>query len=437
MDGFRIPLAARRISRTVVISTALVAAAALAGSSGVLADDSQAIDARVKQLEDAVKQQEKLISQQQQQLLKQQLELQSLGGVDLDNVRGAVAPEDAGTTQPGSGDTSPSSPATQPVGVPPAEEDKSRPPKVTVLSDQGGVLTPAGKLVLEPSIEYSHSSTNRLTFRGVELQDTVLIGVIDASAASRDLISPALTARSGVTDRLEVEAKIPYVHRSDRVTFTIPRVNQPDIQETSNLTGDDLGDIEVAGHYQITGEPPFVVGNLRFKTTTGKGPFDVKRDQFGVEQELSTGSGFYGVEPSVTVIYPSDPAVLFANVGYQWNVADSVNKNIGGSIIGNVDPGDAIEATVGMGFSVNDRLSFDLGYKHDYIMETTTKVTDAQTGAKRTDKSDTLTVGSLLFGLGYRLTDSVNLNMDFEFGVTGDAPDMSATLRVPVLFDMN
>jgi len=34
--------------------------------------------------------------------------------------------------------------------------------------------------------------------------------------------------------------------------------------------------------------------------------------------------------------------------------------------------------------------------------------------------------------MGYRVSDSVNLNLDFEFGVTADAPDMTATLRVPI-----
>ncbi|HTO85381.1 MAG TPA: transporter, partial [Methylomirabilota bacterium] len=187
---------------------------------------------------------------------------------------------------------------------------------------------------------------------------------------------------------------------------------------------------------QITGSPPYVIGNFTFKTETGTGPFDIKRDAFGVEQDLATGSGFYSAEPNVTVIYPSDPAVLFANVGYEWNIGQSVGKNIGGEIVDSFDPGDGIDATVGMGFSVNDRLTFDLGYKHSFLMATQTKVTDPTNNTTRIDKSESLTLGSLLFGLGYRVSDNINLNLDFEFGVTADAPDMTATLRVPIAFSL-
>jgi hypothetical protein len=423
---------AARLKFKWILLPAVLCAGAFVTAPASHADDSLTVDQRLEQLEADVKAQKALIASQQQQLLKQQLQLQSLGESDLQDVRGTGTPEGA----PAQGSATPTTATQQPVGVAPADENKGKPPKVTVLSEQGGVLTPKGTLVIEPSVEYEHASTNRLTFRGVELQDTVLIGVVDASAASRNLVSPAVTARYGVTDRLEVEAKIPYVYRSDRETFSIPQTNAPNIDETSNLTGDGLGDIEFGAHYQINGTPPYFIGNVSFKTETGTGPFDIKRDAFGVERDLATGSGFYSLEPNITVIYPSDPAVLFANVGYQWNIKQSVNKNIGGEIVDNFDPGDGIDATVGFGFSVNDRLSFDLGYKHTFLMETDTEVTDTTNNTKRTDKSESLTVGSLLFGLGYRVSDNVNINLDFEYGVTADAPDMTATLRVPIAFNL-
>jgi len=416
------------VRRGLSLCIAVLCGAAFAITSPGHADDTLTVDQRLQQLEADLKAQKAVIASQQQQLLKQQIQLQSLSQSDLQDVRGTGAPE--GTPPP-----APVSPA-QPVGVAPADENKGKPPKVTVLSEQGGVLTPKGTLVVEPSVEYEHASTNRLTFRGVELQDTVLIGVIDATSASRNLVSPAITARYGVTDRMEVEAKIPYVYRSDRETFSIPQPNAPNIDETSNLTGSGIGDIELGAHYQLTGSPPYVIGNVTFKTETGTGPFDIKRDAFGVEQDLATGSGFYSVEPNVTLIYPTDPAVLFANVGYEWNIKQSVHKNIGGEIVNNFDPGDGVDATVGFGFSVNDRLSFDLGYKHTFLMATDTNVTDTTNNTSRTDKSESLTVGSLLFGMGYRVSDNVNVNLDFEYGVTADSPDMTATLRVPIAFNL-
>jgi hypothetical protein len=403
------------------------------------ADEPLTVEQRLELLEKTVKAQQELIFRQQQQLLKQQLRLDILQQDELQDVRAAGLPQnsDVATDVPVSPPNQPPTTAgDQPVGVPPAQEEQERPPQVTLLSEQGGVLTPAGSLVLEPSLEYSHASQNRLTFRGVELQDVVLIGVIEASDADRDLVSPALTARYGITNRLEVEAKVPYIYRHDRLSFTIPRVDEPDIQRSETLSGDGLGDVEVAAHYQINGEAPYFIANMRLRTPTGEGPFDINRDSFGVEEELATGSGFFSVQPSITILYPTDPAVLFASLGYDWNVEDDIDKTIGGVIIGTVDPGDAIELTVGMGFAVNDELSFSLGYKHAYVLETRTEVTDTTTGARRTNTSSTLTLGSLLFGLGYRLQDNINLNLDLELGITDDSPDMRATFRVPIAFKL-
>ena len=418
---------------------ALSSACALAHAGISHADESLTVEQRLDQLEQTVKAQQHLISRQQQQLLKQQLQIETLQQQDLEDIRAAGIPGsgDIAADTPASAPDQPSTPpADQPVGVPPAKEEQERPPQVTLLSEQGGVLTPAGSLVVEPSLEYDHASQNRLTFRGVELQDVVLIGVIEASDADRDLVSPALTLRYGITNRLEVEAKVPYVYRHDRLTFTIPRVNEPDIQRTDTLSGNGLGDVEVAGHYQITGAAPYIIGNLRLRLPTGEGPFDIQRDAFGVEEELPTGSGFFSVQPSITLIYPTDPAVLFASIGYDWNIEDDIDKTIGSVIVGTVDPGDAIEITVGMGFAVNDELSFSLGYKHAYVLETRTQITDPTTGAKRTDTSSTLTLGSLLFGLGYRLQDNINLNLDLELGITDDSPDMRAIFRVPIAFNL-
>lgn len=409
------------ISQTILASTCL--------ADGTAAD----IEKRLEALEKAVQTQQKVIEGQQRIIDDQQQKLSTLSPMSLQEIRGAGPAVPAGS--PGAAGAAPGSGTpTQPVGQAPQQER----PQVAVISDQGGVLTPKGHLVVEPSVQYVHTSNNVLTFRGVSLQDTVLIGVIEASNADRDLVSPALTFRYGVTSDLELEAKIPWVYRSDRLTFLIPQAGQPDLQRHQDTSGDSLGDIEFAAHYQITDSPPYLIGNLRFKTTTGKGPFDIKRDSQGIDQESATGSGFYAVEPSLTVLYPTDPAVLFATFTYQWNIGSNVNTKIGSTKIGQVDPGDSVGIALGMGFAVNDDLSFSLGYKYSYYFATTEHVATTSNGitTKGTEKSNTLQLGSLLFGLGYRLTPSVGVNLDGEVGITSDAPDMTITLRVPISLDI-
>ncbi len=409
---------------------ALLSAAQIAVAPIAVAESPEEIEQRLKALEEALEKQQKIILEQQRLLDQQQERLTILDDVQLDFRRGAGPRQASPTPQPGTAPAPTATPPDQPVGEAPEEER----PEISVLTDVGGVLTPTGSLVVEPSLDYSHSNVNRLTFRGIELQETVLIGVIEASDADRDLFSPALTMRYGLFQNFELEAKVPYVYRDDRITFLVPQAGQPDITRSDSLSGDGLGDVELAAHYQITNTSPFVVANLRFKTTTGEGPFDVKRDSFGIEKELPTGSGFYSVEPSVTVIFPTDPAVLFGSLSYQWNFEDDVNEQIGEVTVRDVDPGDTIGLALGMGFSVNDNFSFSLGYKHSLVLGTTTEIeTELE---KRTEKSNTLHVGSFLLGMGYRVSEDVGVNLDLELGATDDAPDMRALLRVPISFDL-
>lgn len=322
----------------------------------------------------------------------------------------------------------------QPVGeAPPAEEER---PEVSIIPDQGGVLTRKGQLVIEPGLEYTHSDNNRFFFQGFEIVDTILIGFIEATEADRDTITASLAARYGITNRLEVEAKVPFLYRRDRTTTTdIDGVTAP---FTSNIEGYGLGDIEVAGHYQMndgTGGWPYFVGNLKVKSTTGTGPFEIDTDANGRAEELATGSGFWSVQPSVTSIFPTDPAVFFSNLGFTWNIAEDVDTTLqgpGGSRhVGRVDPGDSINTSFGMGISLNESTSFSVGYEFNYVFATT------QESDGQTFESDPLNVGSLLLGWSYNYAENMNINISAAVGTTEDAPDFRTGIRIPIRFNVN
>ena len=55
---------------------------------------------------------------------------------------------------------------TQPVPVGQAPAREGRAPEVAPIFDQPGVLTPKGRFVLEPSLQYSYSSSNRIALVG-------------------------------------------------------------------------------------------------------------------------------------------------------------------------------------------------------------------------------------------------------------------------------
>lgn len=389
---------------------------------------------RLEQLEQRLEQQQRQLARQAATIAAQEQRLQAQRRV-LDTLdrrampaSGLVERRAAGPAAAAPVQSQAAPPPSQPVGTaPPAETPAA--PEVRAIPELGGVLTPRGKLVLEPALQFSNSQINRLTFIGVEILEAFQIGLLEAVDVDRDFFSASLTGRYGLTDRLELEAKLPYLYRKDRRVATIPDVDGEAFSRT--LDGDGIGDLELALHYQLGWRWPeqmFYVANLRYKSVTGRGPFEVDRNADGIETELATGSGFHAVEPSLTLLYPSDPAVFFANLGYLWNLEDDVDKTFGEQTVGKVDPGDAVRLSFGMGYAVNPRASFTLGYKHDFIQETDTEINGVRLSTSSLD------VGAMLLGYGFQLTDRAAVNLNLELGVTADAPDVVMTLRLPYTF---
>jgi hypothetical protein len=312
-----------------------------------------------------------------------------------------------------------------PVGEAPPEQPPAT-SAVEALPEGQNALLGQGRLVIEPSIEYSRSSNNRLVFRGVEIVTGVQIGLLEANDTARDTIASSLAVRYALTDRLEVEARAPFIYRSDRVTTLSQNNNQT--TQTFELDGSNLGDVEVSARYQLNrgrnGMPLFVAG-ARIKSDTGQGPFDLDRDAQGVSTELATGSGFWGLQGSVSMLYPSDPVVLFANASYLYNIGRDIDQTFGTVTVGHVEPGDSIGAGFGFGFALNPRFSYSLGYSHSYVMPTETELNGT------TQESTSLQVGTLQVGMSYRASERLTLSSSVDVGVTEDAPDVRVSFRTP------
>lgn len=375
-----------------------------------------------EQRQHIVKMQGQLITQQAQ---IDRLSSFALAEAPLDMFRGTGMGQGiAGPALPGPGSDAVALPDA-PVGeAPPPSESTAE--RVAAVPEGQGVLTRAGNLIFEPSFEYTRSSTNRLVFRGIELIPGIQIGLIEATDADRDTLVGTASLRYGISDRLEAEVRIPYLYRNDRIEVVQQR--DEGIVRSIALREDGVGDAEFSLRYQFNrpvGQKPIFVGTLRVKSDTGKGPFEVGYDEFGVATGLATGSGFWAVQPGLNFLMPSDPAVIYGGAAYLYHIPRDVNKLVGEVLIGRVDPGDAVSANIGFGFALNPRFSFSLGYRHNYIFPTKTEIGDTH------QKSNYIHVGSLNFGMSYRLTERDVLNMGFEIGVTEDAPDVSITLRMP------
>ncbi len=307
-----------------------------------------------------------------------------------------------------------------------------RPPQIEALANQGGILSPAGMLTYESALEYTNTTNNLFSFNGVELAQVVLVGVLNNSTVRHQVAQYSGRFRLGLTDRLEVDVHAPYVYRNDALTQTNPATN---VTTQSTEEGAGLGDIDMGVSYQMNNGQqgwPFLIGNLRYKANNADGPYDIPYNASNITSRLPTGTGFQTAEASVTAIKVSDPAVLFANLGYVYDVPRDINRNFGTTRITSVDPGNAINALFGIGFAINQDTSFSLGYKHSYVFSTNQNSIDLSNGQSSNFRSGTLEVGTLELGLNYAFTPQTSLNVNIEAGVTNDAPDVHLLFRVPI-----
>lgn len=354
----------------------------------------------------------------------------------------AVAPPQQGQPQQGeSADPQTMAGVEEPVGQPP--ERNTRPPEIAPITDQPGVLTGEGKLVVEPGLQYGYSSNNRVALVGYTVIPAILIGLVDVREVKTTTYLASVALRYGITKRLEIEAKVPYVHASgstvSREIFTGTAVDN-----VFNASGTGLGDVEATLRYQLNygnEKMPYFIGWLRYKSATGKDPFEVVTDCItrcvgnatgtGLPLGLPTGTGFQALQPGITWLLPTDPAVFFGTFSYLHNFArDNVSRTVLNGQkedLGKIAPGDIFEFSFGMGLALNEKASFSIGYDQAIIWPT-------KQNGQTVPGSVRVTQGTLLVGYSYRFNNRYTINLSVGAGLTRDTPDLQVNVRLPITF---
>ena len=150
--------------------------------------------------------------------------------------------------------------AIQPAGQAPEAEGGA--PAGAPIFEQVSVLTPKNKKVIEPSFQYSYSSSNRIAQVGYTVIPTILVGVVGVVGArevKRNTFAAALTGRDRLTNRWEVKARAPCVPRSDTDTDTDTNtgIGREILQGQANnaafnpSSGSGSGDIQLTARHQL------------------------------------------------------------------------------------------------------------------------------------------------------------------------------------------
>lgn len=372
-------------------------------------------ESELDQLRQALAEQQRLFDQQRRALDAQQDSLRTMQA-RIDQLAGKAAPPPVAAATP-----------PRPVGEAP---EKPKTPDLPRISDTvGGVLTPKGKVVLEPSVEYDYAGNNRVFLDAFTFLPAIAVGLIDVRQIQRHTVIGAATARVGITDFFELSGRVPFLYREDRQRSR-PVAIGAGIDETFTADGAGLGDLEFSGRYQLntgSGGWPVFIANLSASIPTGTSPYAIPLvNAQGVPgarfpTELPTGVGYYSAQPALTLLYPTDPAVLYASLSYSYNAETHES-------VGKIDPGDTVGGNFGMGFGVNERTSFSLGYSHKHVFGT--RVNGQTLGG-----SD-LNIGEFLLGYAYKFTKDVSLNLSLSIGATPDSQNVKLTFRLPTYFDV-
>ncbi len=313
---------------------------------------------------------------------------------------------------------------TTPFPVGQAPVSKNQPPTIETIVSATGILVPKGKLLVQDTMSYVHNTASQLALQGFTVLPAILIGSINIESVSQDIYTDILTFYYGLTDKLELETDVPYVYRTENVlTRTLGTGTSSQIQ--TNTEGAGLGDIQFGLHYQFNTVPEdgfFFLGNVLAKSNTGSNPFTTAVDTNGILTRQPTGSGFWSVEPGITVLFPDDPVTFYGNASYVYNFS----TNFGGNI-GTINPGNMTDFNLGAGFSLNEKASFSIGYDQMTLWP------PSQNGVQ-IPLTHVLQMGSLLFGYSYNVSRFFFYMLNVEAGVTPDAPNVQISFRFPLIF---
>lgn len=293
------------------------------------------------------------------------------------------------------------------------------------------------RLTIEPGINYSYSDRSQLALRGFLALDAIFLGNINVDNVKNHITTFDLSARYGFSDRLELGINIPFVYRSS--TYRSVGADSAG-NKLSELTVDKagLGDVSASLYYRLLPETqsrPDVVVNLGVRAPTGTDPYGIPTRQdptntnLTVPEKLPTGNGVWAVTTGASFLKTLDPAIVFANVGYTYNIKKSFNdiSASSGNQPGEVKLGDSIRAGFGTAFALNERLSLTLSYSHEYIQKSETTSGGVTNKVLGSDAN----VGVFSLGGTYALSDSTSVVTSLGIGLTDDASDISLTFRMP------
>lgn len=271
-------------------------------------------------------------------------------------------------------------------------------------------LLPSGEMSLNFSANYSYYRDDRIDIAFDENSGNISRFRIEQDA--QHSFSAALSFDYGIWNNLTFNTRLPVSYKYD---------TQKDISQPA------LGDVSFSLRYQPFSVKPGAMNTTFYgtlSTPTGDSPYEIN-----VNEEVSSGSGYYSLGGGVSVSKVIDPVVLFGSAGYTMAFdATGLNQVRGNSILEEVQPGDSINFSMGLAYSLSYEVSLSASYQQSYNFDTTFIFKDREV------QSEDSTSSVVNTSLGLRSASNRIINLSFGFGLTEDSPDVLLGFSMPLDF---
>lgn len=323
-----------------------------------------------------------------------------------------------------------------------ASEQKKAPDRARstedVLQETHAVFS--RRFTIEPYISYGYYSRKDLILKGFLALDAIFLGNINLDRIRSSTVQVGWTTRYTLNDKWQVELDLPFVYRLSQYD-SVGDGNSTSEYETKDISGSNIGDVSTGLYYHVqkeTQDRPDWVWNVKLQIPTGKDPFGIALEtsptgNLTVPEEIATGSGVWGVSTGFSLAKTYDPAIVFFNLNYGWNLAqefDDLSADAAESP-GEIDLGDYADYSVGLAFAVSERMSIAMSFNQRFYGKTSQRLTDQPW--IDIPRSDTNTA-NLGFGTTLALSKALSMVTSVSTGLTEDSPDYQVSLRFPYRF---
>lgn len=200
--------------------------------------------------------------------------------------------------------------------------------------------------------------------------------------------------------------------------------------ESTNFSGlsHSIGDMTLGARWQpfeLRRDLPSMTASGTVRLPTGRSPY-----RTDASKNLATGSGTVAFTGGLNLSKVVDPVALFGNVNVTYSLpAKNISQERGGRTLIQVKPGPSLGYGVGFAYSLSYDISVNFALQHSISWSSMLRFAD---GTKyRTSLQNSAVMN---YGMGVRLSPTMNVNVTLGVGLTSDSPDFSLGVNMPLNF---